>query len=321
MDALDSIGLTNYFLWRQENETLYQRLGEVRDNPELEGLWFRGIAGKNKWDKGKRHFENKYYGIQIGLDRVHQTFTNEYKCREVDGEDAPCRRVPATDWIYGFGLTYMKGQSKLANGGSGDNWIGTLSFYGTRKFQNGGYLDLIVKGSRLNNEFTAISDQFRYLSKGKYHTYAFQASVEYGNKHYLNKDKTWYVDPEVQLTYGHIKGVKYRTFNALNVDVHNLNSLIGRAGIGVGKESKKGSAFVKVDALREFKGEYKARYHLDHGAWNKSRISMKDTWGEITVGGTYNFRKDTYGFVQAKRSFASDLKQEYRVDAGIRYVF
>ena len=321
MDALDSIGLTNYFLWRQENETLYQRLGEVRDNPELEGLWFRGILGKNKWDKGKRHFENKYYGIQIGLDRVHQTFTDEYKCREVDGEGAPCRRVPATDWIYGIGLTYMKGQSKLANGGSGDNWIGTLSFYGTRKFQNGGYLDLIVKGSRLNNEFTAISDQFRYLSKGKYHTYAFQASVEYGNKHYLNKDKTWYIDPELQLTYGHIKGVKYRTFNALNVDVHNLNSLIGRAGIGVGKEGKKGSAFVKVDALREFKGEYKARYHLDHGAWNKSRISMKDTWGEITIGGTYNFRKDTYGFVQAKRSFASDLEQEYRVDAGIRYVF
>ena len=321
MDTLDSIGLTNYFLWRQENETLYQRLGEVRDNPELEGIWVRGIAGKNKWEHGRRRFENKYYGIQLGLDRVHQTFTDEYRCREVDGEGAPCRRVPATDWIYGIGITYMKGQSKLANGGSGDNWIGTVSWYGTRKFQNGGYLDLIVKGSRLNNEFTAISDQFRYMSKGKYHTYAFQASIEYGNKHYLNKDKTWYVDPELQLTYGHIKGVKYRTFNALNVDVHGLNSLIGRAGIGVGKEGKKGSAFVKVDGLREFRGEYKARYHLDHGAWNKSRISMKDTWGEITIGGTYNFRKDTYGFVQAKRSFAADLKQEYRVDAGFRYVF
>lgn len=321
MDALDSIGLTNYFLWRQENETLYQRMGEVRDNNQLEGLWFRGIAGRNKWDKGKRHFDNKYYGIQVGLDRVHQTYTDEYKCRDLDGEGAPCKRVLATDWIYGIGLTYMKGESKLANGGSGDNWIGTISLYGVRKFQNGGYLDLILKGSRLNNEFTAISDQFRYISKGKYHTYAYQASVEYGNKHYLDKAKTWYLDPELQLTYGHIKGVKYRTFNALNVDVHNLNSLIGRAGIAVGKEGKKGSAFLKIDGLREFLGEYKARYHLDHGAWNKSRISMKDTWGEITVGGTYNFRKDTYGFIQAKKSFAADLKQEYRFDGGIRYLF
>ena len=321
MDALDSIGLTNYFLWRQENETLYQRMGEVRDNNQLEGLWFRGIFGRNKWDKGRKRFDNKYYGIQIGLDRVHQTYTDEYKCRELDGEDAPCKRVLATDWIYGIGFTYMKGDSKLANGGTGDNWIGSVSLYGVRKFQNGGYLDLILKGSRLNNEFTAVSDQFRYISQGKYHTYALQASVEYGNKHYIDKAKTWYVDPEIQLTYGHIKGVKYRTFNALNVDVHNLNSLIGRAGVAVGKESKKGSAFLKVDGLREFKGEYKARYHLDHGAWNKSRISMKDTWGEVTIGGTYNFRKDAYGFIQAKKSFGADLKQEYRIDMGLRYLF
>ena len=68
--------------------------------------------------------------------------------------------------------------------------------------------------------------------------------------------------------------------------------------------------------------EFKDRYHLDHGAWNKSRISMKDTWGGgITIGGTYNFHKDTYGFIQAKKSFAADLKQEYRVDTGIRYLF
>ncbi len=30
----------------KENETLYQRMGEVRDNANLEGLWFRGLAGK-----------------------------------------------------------------------------------------------------------------------------------------------------------------------------------------------------------------------------------------------------------------------------------
>lgn len=321
MDTLDSIGLTNYFLWRQENETLYQRMGEVRDNYQLEGLWFRGIAGKNEWNKGRKFFENKYYGIQVGIDRVHQTYTDEYKCRELDGEYAPCKRVLATDWIYGLGFTYMKGNSKLANGGSGDNWIGSISLYGVRKFKNGGYLDLIAKASKLNNEFTAISDQFRYISQGKYHTYAFQLSAEYGNKHYLNKAKTWYLDPEVQLTYGYIKGVKYRTFNALNVDVHNLSSLIGRAGIALGKEAKNGSVFLKVDALREFSGTYKARYHLDHGAWNKSRISMKDAWGEVTIGGTYNFKKDSYGFIQAKKSFAADLKQHYRFDAGIRFVF
>ena len=48
---------------------------------------------------------------------------------------------------------------------------------------------------------------------------------------------------------------------------------------------------------------------------------MKDTWGEITVGGTYNFKKNVYGFAQAKRSFAADIKQDYRIDAGLRIIF
>ena len=32
---------------------LYQRMGEVRDNASL-GLWFRGLAGKNTYDKNRR---------------------------------------------------------------------------------------------------------------------------------------------------------------------------------------------------------------------------------------------------------------------------
>ena len=97
--------------------------------------------------------------------------------------------------------------------------------------------------------------------------------------------------------------------------------MIGRAGASVGREFKEGSAFVKIDLLREFKAKYKAHYSLDNGARNQSQINLKDTWGEVTIGGTYNFRKDTYGFAQVKRSFASDVKQEYRADIGLRYVF
>lgn len=78
---------------------------------------------------------------------------------------------------------------------------------------------------------------------------------------------------------------------------------------------------MKVDALREFSAKYKGTYALDSGTKNKTEISLKDTWGEITVGGSYNFRKDVFGFAQIKRSFASDVKQEYRADIGLRYVF
>lgn len=143
--------------------------------------------------------------------------------------------------------------------------------------------------------------------------------MEAGHKLHINKN--WYLDPQLQLTYGHIKEATYRTDTRINVHVKGSPSTIGRAGISLGREAKEGSAFVKIDALREFTAKYKAEYSLDNGAKNKNTVSMKDTWGEISVGGTYNFNKDTYGFAQIKRSFGAQIQQDYRADIGIRYVF
>lgn len=302
--TLNSASIINYFLWRQENETLYQRMGEVRDNANLEGLWFRGLAGKNTYDKNKYYYRNKYYGIQLGIDHL-------------------LKKEKGGTWLLGLGFTYTKGDSKLGNGGKDDNWIGTISAYATRQWNNGAYVDFIVKGSRLNNDFTAISDLLsdgsRYISKGKFHTYGLQASAEVGKKYLFGKG--WYLDPELQLTYGHLRAAKYLTDTGVTARIKSSNSLIGRAGIGFGKEGKSGSAFVKVDALREFTNQFKAHYTSNDGGEATSRINMKDTWGEITVGGTYNFKKNVYGFAQAKRSFAADIKQDYRIDAGLRIIF
>lgn len=301
MDSVDSANMTNYFLWRQENETLYQRMGEVRDRADMEGAWVRILNGRNRYDRKGGYFRNDYTGIQLGIDRTD---------RENDGK-----------WTWGGALTYTRGDSKLSNGGTADNWIGSLSVYGTRKYENGGYLDLILKASRMNNDFTAISDQFRYVTRGDYHTNAWQASAEYGRKFYLNEKKEWYLDPQIQLTVGHINGVNYRTDNDLNIKIRGTDSVIGRIGISLAREWKEGSSFIKLDGLREFTARYKADYSLDNGAWNRSEISMKDTWGEIVAGGSYNLSKDTFGFLQVKRSFAADIQTDYRLDVGLRYQF
>lgn len=300
MDALSSISMTNYFLWRQENETLYQRMGEIRDRTDLEGAWVRVLGGKNTYDSGNTYFKNRYHGFQIGFDHVAD--------KENNGK-----------WIFGAALGYTRGSSDYSNDGSGKNWIGSLSAYAVKKFDNGAYLDLILKGSRLSNDFIAISKLNRYISKGKYHTNALQASIEAGHK--IPLSETWYVDPQLQLTYGYIKDAKYRTDTRINVHVKGTPSTIGRAGISLGREAKEGSAFVKLDVLREFTSKYKATYTLDNGARNKNSVSMRDTWGEISVGGTYNFNKDTYGFAQIKRSFGAKIQQDYRADIGMRYVF
>ena len=318
MDALDSIGLTNYFLWRQENETLYQRMGEVRDHPRLQGLWYRGIVGKNKYDSHGRYFQNKYYGIQMGFDRADVNYAEAPVQCDDDENRLLCPR-DYSKWIYGVGFTYLQGTSKLENGGNSENWIGTVSAYAVRQWSNGAYLDLIAKISRMDNDFTAVSDEYRYVTKGKYHTYAGLVSAEVGKKHMITDHI--YIDPQVQLALGYIKGVDYRTDNGVNVSVKGSASVVGRAGVAVGYETNKGSLYAKVDFLREFANTYKAKYTLDNGAWNKSKIKMKDSWTEAVVGGTRNFNESSYGFVQAKRSFGAELQTKYRIDAGIRFVF
>ena len=70
MTSIDGVGLTQYFIWRQDNETLYQRLGEIRDDESAEGPWVRVIGGRNKYDKNGVYFRNDFGGIQLGLDKT-----------------------------------------------------------------------------------------------------------------------------------------------------------------------------------------------------------------------------------------------------------
>lgn len=323
MKSIESVSLSHYFTWRQEIDTLHQRLGEVRDNYELEGLWARGYVGRNRFNHNGYYFKDNYKGIQIGIDRNYFEYKDSYRCRDKDGENFPCKREKAHEWIYGAGLSYTDGDLKLSRGGNADNWMASFWLYGVRKFSNGGYLDLVGKVSRFSNKFSAWSSDYLLNTKGHDRTWGYTLSAEYGNKHYIYKNKDWYFDPQLQIIYGRILGSDFRTNNNVNVRHKAVNSLIGRAGIALGYEAKEGSAFVKVDALREFKGRLDTTYKLDDGSSNRSRFNLKETWGEVSAGGTYTFsqKKDKFAHFYVKRSFASKLKADYRVDIGFEYIF
>ena len=297
MGSLESVGMSNYFVWREDVETLYQRLGEVRMTPELEGMWVRVSGGKNKYNRSSDYFSNKFYGIQLGIDR------------NIGGEFG---------WTVGAAFSYIDGDAKLANGGKDDNYFGSFSLYATKQFENAGYFDVIAKFSRLHNDFTAISNDRAYFSKGKYSTNAYQFGIEFGKKFAFGQN--WFIDPQIQLTYGHINKTSYKTNTGVNTKVKGINSLIGRVGVAGGYQNDKLSAFVKVDALRDFTAKYKADYQVAN-VRNHSSETLKDTWGEIAAGTTVNFGKNVKGYAQVKRSFAAKVKQEYRADIGLRLVF
>lgn len=295
MDSIDALGMANYFIWRQENQSLYQRMGEVRDDLNARGLWVKLLAGRNKYSENGNYFKNDYYGFQLGLDRA------------LDEE-----------WTLGLAGGYISGKGKLTSGGTDDNWLGSVSVYALGTFEDGSYLDVVVKASRIHNDFTVVSDEARYITKGKRNGNAYSASVEYGQKIPLNLN--WYVDPQIQVTYGHIQGIEFRTKNDLKVTTDRVNSLIGRVGIGVGHKADKSNVFVRVDCLRDFTARYDTKYSLEK-AKNSSSIDLRDTWGEINVGANFQLKKNAQTFIHAKHGIGGKLKQDYRFDVGFRYIF
>ncbi len=145
-----------------------------------EDFWVKVRGGRNKYSEAGNYFKNQYYGVQLGLDRP------------LDEE-----------WTLGAAASYTYGDGKLTNGGKDDNWIASGSIYALGAFDDGSYLDVVLRASRIHNDFTVVSDQARYITKGKRSGNAYSASVEYGQKIPLNPN--WYVDPQIQVTYGHIQ--------------------------------------------------------------------------------------------------------------------
>ena len=297
MGSIDSAAMLNYFAWREEVETIYQRLGEVRDLPKLDGEWMKVFASQSEYDKGNNYFRNNYRSVALGYDR----------------------KLKDSKWTLGGMFNYTDGESDLANGGEGDSWIATGAVYGTHLTDNGEYIDLIGKVSRMHTGFKSISDSGSMITNGNSSNWAYALSAEYGHRY--EDEKGYFIDPQLQLTYGRINSADYTTDNGINIEQDAINSLIGRIGVAVGRKLDNGSYFARLDAKREFCGELTSKFSQSSGDSNIGRADMKDSWYELSVGGTCNFDKDTTGYFQVKRSFDADLQTKYRIDLGLRYTF
>ena len=162
-----SVNSLNYHIWRTANDSLLQRIGELRQHGDSEkGAWFK-VSGSKIGRDGKFSFENKYNSYELGYDGV---------AKETD----------AVVRYQGMSLGYIDGSSSYVNG-SGANRGRYLSFYSTDKYSNGHYLDFIVRLSSMDNDFR-ILDTKNNLISGEYNNIGAAVSAEYGLKSILSMD-------------------------------------------------------------------------------------------------------------------------------------
>ena len=232
VNTILSANALNYHTWRTENDKLLQRMGELRHNgEESKGAWFR-VKGSKIGRGGKFGFDNKYTAYELGYDEVAK------------------RTVDKTRY-QGAAISYTDGSSSYSRG-SGDNSSKAISFYNTEIGSKGHYLDLVLKISNMDNDFTVYDTNSNKIT-GDFNNTGVALSAEYGRKNALKNG--WYIEPQAQFTLGYLGGDSYTASNGIEVNQSGIKSTVGRVGFNIGKEiGSKGIFYAKANLLHEFGG-------------------------------------------------------------------
>lgn len=289
MDTMKNLAATAIVAWRQEDSTLSQRLGELRESDGGQGIWVRMSRGEFEYDG---EYKNQYNFFQMGYDWA------------------------AGSWHYGAAVSHNDGQTTYTHG-DGENRSTSLSLYGTWLGDKGHYADIVLKQGRLSNDFDIYTEAGH--TSGDYDAWGTSLSGKYGMK--VDLDGGWYVTPQAQLTLMRIGGEDYTTNNGIKVNQDSLESAVGRVGFEVGKRiSDSGSIYAKASLLHDFAGS--ADTYLSHkGLTNSYHQDIGDTWCEAGIGFNYKTSKNSYVYADVVKTFGGDVETPWQWNAGMRWTF
>lgn len=281
---------------KADTNDLQRRIGDVRLNSDKHGVWGKYIGGKSKITDDA--YVNQTYNMaQVGYDTLRG------------------------DWTVGGALLYGTSNNDYALG-SGSGKTAGLAVYGAKQFKDGRYVDVIGKVNRLKNDFTVHNTLGTTLS-GDYRNTGASLSVEYGKR--IKKNNGFYIDPNAELTFSRLSGESFdartNTGSTVHIDSDAVNSVIGRIGVGIGKESKNSNVFLKAALAHEFSGKMNATYSMAGEPTTGSEVNLKDTWLDLELGGSWSVRPNTYIYGTFTKNFGATVDNSYRIDAGIRHNF
>lgn len=289
IDNIKNIAATAIVAWRQEDSTLSQRLGELRESDGGQGIWVRMSRGEFEYDG---EYKNQYNFFQMGYDWA------------------------AGSWHYGAAVSHNDGQTTYTHG-DGENRSTSLSLYGTWLGDKGHYADIVLKQGRLSNDFDIYTEAGH--TSGDYDAWGTSLSGEYGMK--VDLDGGWYVTPQAQFTLMRIGGEDYTTNNGIKVNQDSLESAVGRVGFEVGKRiSDSGSIYAKASLLHDFAGS--ADTYLSYkGLTNSYHQDIGDTWCEAGIGFNYKTSENSYVYADVVKNFGGDVETPWQWNAGMRWTF
>ncbi len=286
------LALMNGLVWRSQLTNLSDRMGTLRTMPQAAGAWARYNNGR----LDGRGLEYDYSTIEVGF-------------------DAPV----SSNFLVGVSFDYTIGDTDL-NAGSADNDVYTLGLYGTYYGDNGGFVDLMAKIGRIDNEYNVANSAGS--EKGDYMMTGAIVGIEAG--HRFDLAHNLFVEPQVQLSYSWLRATDYST-NIRSVDFETIESLVARVGVmgGMKFAENRGAAYLKASYNHDFLGNVDAAMYAVNGSGNSAKISdeLDDNWAEVSLGVSYSVTETLNTFLDVGTGFGGDIDQKWRINFGARYAF
>ena len=282
----EEVGALGLISWRNDLDDMNKRLGELRDSKGEHGVWVRMVRGENDY----KSLNSQYNTYQLGYDEKLSTDPH---------------------WTLGAAFSYTDGDGGY-NTGSYEMDHKTLTLYGSKLNDDGSYIDIVGKYSRLNHDLR------NTWGDGEYDANGYSIGVEVGKR--FQQGNGFWIEPQAQLTYGHVGSANYQA-GEIKVAQEGMESLIGRAGVRFGKDLHNGNVYLRASYLYDFDGETGVTLTNASGKERHFDEDLGGGWCEVGVGTNINLSDATHLYFDIEKTYGGDITTDWKWNAGIRYSF
>ena len=284
--GVEEIGALGLISWRNELDDMNKRLGELRDSKGEHGVWVRMVRGENDY----KSLNSQYNTYQLGYDEKLSTDPH---------------------WTLGAAFSYTDGDGGYDTG-SFEMDHKTLTLYGSKLNDDGSYIDIVGKYSRLNHDLR------NTWGNGEYDANGYSIGVEVGKR--FQQGNGFWIEPQAQLTYGHVGSASYNAGD-IKVAQDGMESLIGRAGVRFGKDLDNGNVYLRASYLYDFDGKTGVIFTNAQGRERSFDQDLGGGWCEVGVGTNINLSDATHLYFDIEKTYGGDITTDWKWNAGIRYSF
>ena len=296
--------------------TLRKRLGEVRYGAQ-DGLWAKAMMMKDSVGGiASKGYDQDLYGVSFGYDHL-------------------VRNTEEGLWLLGANIRQAHAEQDLMDGlGSGKTDAIGLNAYATWANYQGAYADFVLSADHYRQKLSTVGESGKIT--GKYNTLGWGASIEVGHMFHTTRNdlswgpwyNSWWLEPQLQLAFYRVEGEKYTLSSGGRIRQKDADSLIGRAGIVVGKKFNYGEDREEIDRRYSqvyLKAGVKHDFLGDRTVWFGSDRFDGEVAGKTTfyygLGGDWQFNERMRLYGQIERETGDDYEKDYEVSVGLKYEF